>query len=186
MAEPNDLPTDSELASRAAVSLGSNFLHLARAPIQEALIYFRTALPPQFDPGVFRALFRTERMASYAQMDETRNFEQTVQFDPKSGSSSSGSVKDRGLDKVVFRSADQLNFAQFRRDGFVFSRLRPYTSWEAIFSEAWRLWQIYREVAAPAELSRIGTRFINRMSITLDSNDLRLYLHAPPLYCLSG
>ncbi len=41
------------------------------------------------------------------------------------------------------KTPDRLNVAQFRRDGFTFNRLRPYTKWEEIRPEALRLWQLY-------------------------------------------
>jgi uncharacterized protein (TIGR04255 family) len=70
--------------------------------------------------------------------------------------------------------------AQFRIDGFTFSKLEPYTTWDAVFAEASRLWQRYVEIAAPLEVSRIAVRYINRLKLPGPAT-LGRYLEAPPV-----
>jgi uncharacterized protein (TIGR04255 family) len=69
--------------------------------------------------------------------------------------------------------------AQFRVDGFTFSKLEPYTTWEEVFAEALRLWAIYRRLAEPAQVSRLAVRYINRLQLT-GMTDIGQYLEAPP------
>ena len=64
-----------------------------------------------------------------------------------------------------FRSTDEKHIAQFNRDGFVFSRLEPYLTWEELESEGKRLWNIYKDLAQPVEIQRLGLRFINRIKL---------------------
>ena len=68
---------------------------------------------------------------------------------------------------------------QFRINGFTFSRLEPYTTWDEVFGEAFRLWGVYLEKAQPLEVSRIAVRYINRLRVQ-GPTDLRQYLEAPP------
>jgi len=70
--------------------------------------------------------------------------------------------------------------AQFRIDGFTFSKLEPYTTWEEVFGEAHRLVKIYMEIARPLEMSRLAVRYINRLRVPGPA-DLRDYLEAPPI-----
>jgi uncharacterized protein (TIGR04255 family) len=70
--------------------------------------------------------------------------------------------------------------AQFRVDGFTFSKLEPYTTWEEVFGEAGRLWEIYVQTARPVEISRVAVRYINRLRLPGPA-ELRDYLEAPPV-----
>ena len=77
-----------------------------------------------------------------------------------------------------FEDADRLHVAQFTRNGFVFSRLKPYEDWEKFQAEARRLWCIYRELAEPSEVQRLGVRFINFISV--EPKDVATLLTLPP------
>lgn len=78
----------------------------------------------------------------------------------------------------VYRTTTEL--AQFRVDGFTFSKIEPYTTWEEVFEEAFRLWKVYVDAARPREVSRVAVRYINRMRLAAVS-DLGQYLESPPL-----
>jgi uncharacterized protein (TIGR04255 family) len=69
--------------------------------------------------------------------------------------------------------------AQFRVDGFTFSKLANYTNWEKVSEEAFRLWKVYVDAANPREVSRVAVRYINRMQLP-DVKDLGEYLESPP------
>jgi uncharacterized protein (TIGR04255 family) len=61
---------------------------------------------------------------------------------------------------------------QVRRDGFTFSLLSPYTSWNDLRTKTIAAWSRYVELAAPTGVRRLGLRYINRL--TLPAADLRL------------
>jgi uncharacterized protein (TIGR04255 family) len=88
--------------------------------------------------------------------------------------------QELGLQGYRFRSQDGLEIASFKQDGFSFSRLKPYTRWEQVFSEAERLWKSYVSAAAAEEVTRIALRFINRILLPLPIADFARYLTAPP------
>ena len=90
------------------------------------------------------------------------------------------SSHELGLQGYRFRSKDGLEVATFKVDGFSFSRLKPYTRWQEVFSEAERLWKIYVAAAGVEEVSRIALRYINRISLPLPITDFAIYLTAPP------
>ncbi len=89
-------------------------------------------------------------------------------------------ARDLGLRGFLFKSADGLNIAQFRVDGFTFNRLKPYTSWEEVFPEAIRLWRSYAATVSPEYVSRLALRYINRLNIPVPVEDFSLYLTSPP------
>src|SRR5258708_35248458 len=70
--------------------------------------------------------------------------------------------------------------AQFRIDGFTFSKLEPYTTWEEVFAEASRLWQLYVAKAQPPEVIRVAVGCINRLRVPGPA-DRSEDLAAPPL-----
>lgn len=152
--------------------------HLSKAPIVEAVIDFRVKLPSDFKLEVFHPL-RGRLAEDYPNVEEQQIIEQMVIQEP--GQVAEVSTRLSGIHGHRLLSKDGRNVAQLRRDGFTFSRLNPYTNWEDVFGEAWRLWGRYAETAKPAEVSRIAVRYINRMLLPLPFSDPREYLNAPPV-----
>jgi uncharacterized protein (TIGR04255 family) len=64
-------------------------------------------------------------------------------------------------------------------DGFTFSKIVPYTTWDKVFGEAFRLWKVYVHGARPRQVSRVAVRYINQMRLPA-VKDLGEYLEAPP------
>lgn len=150
--------------------------HLNNAPIVEAIIDFRVRLAPAFDVAGFASL-KEPLLVDYPIVQERRAFEAGVGV---AGKQVQQMFEDKGLLGYLFRSGDEKNVAQFRRDGFTFSRLKPYTEWETVRGEAKRLWELYRAAASPEIVTRIAVRYINQLSIPLPVNDFADYLTAPP------
>ncbi len=88
--------------------------------------------------------------------------------------------QDLGIYAYRFESVDGKNIAVFKRDGFSFSRLKPYTDWQSVSSEARRLWETYARMAELNNITRIAVRYINHLEIPLPISDFRDYLTAPP------
>lgn len=87
-----------------------------------------------------------------------------LRIDPKSGV-----VLQHEAQLLGYRLANstQSCIAQVRTNGFAFSRLAPYESWEEWKDEAHRLWNVYRSAVVPDEVKRIAVRYINRVDIPL-------------------
>ena len=79
-----------------------------------------------------------------------------------------------------YSSEDKLNIAQFRMDGFTFSRLEPYNNWDEMKAEAARLWKIYADAVSPDPITRVGVRYVNVLKLPLGT-ELAEYLTAPPV-----
>jgi len=151
--------------------------HLNNAPIVEAIIDFRVKLPSGYNVTEFSSLKKT-LSKDYPQMNESWTFEEEIMV---KGKQIEQIVKDRGLRGYFFKSSDGKNVAQFREDGFTLSRLKPYSDWETVLAEAKKLWSLYLKTASPELITRLATRYINRMDIPLPINNFRQYLTAPPI-----
>ena len=66
-------------------------------------------------------------------------------------------------------------------DGFTFSRLHPYITWEQLRDEAYRLWKIYVDITSPELIHRVAVRYINNLSIPMPIGDFGDCLVSPPV-----
>jgi uncharacterized protein (TIGR04255 family) len=147
--------------------------HLRNAPIAEAVVDFRVVpredvtaetfanLQARLGPGYTDAILMQSFQAQFG-MDQGR----FVAPPPITSA-------------VGWRYGSTTLVAQFRVDGFTFSKLEPYTTWEQVFGEAMRGWGLYVELAQPLEVSRLAVRYINRLRVPGPA-DLREYLTSPP------
>jgi len=150
--------------------------HLSRAPIVEAVIDFRVLSREGIAPDQFSNL--GSRIGDqYEAPSPLRRFE--ARFGVERGRSMATTQTEAYLG-WLYQSRRNATVAQFRVDGFTFSKLEPYTRWEAVFGEARRLWSIYVQVAQPREVSRLAVRYINRLRFPAPV-ELDQYLSAPPV-----
>ena len=138
------------------------FENLPRAPIVEAVIEIRSRATQTLEESPFRSTLEP-RLAGYGFLDSLRGFYGEVKLE--GGRAPTQKVGDLGWMGLRFRSMDGKHIAQFKLDGFVFSRLEPYLTWAALESESKRLWNIYKGLARPVEIQRLGLRFINRVKL---------------------
>jgi uncharacterized protein (TIGR04255 family) len=87
---------------------------------------------------------------------------------------------DHGLVGYRVDSADGQHVAQFRTDGFTFSRLPPYETFDQMRDQARRLWAIYSGCLKPENVTRLAVRYINVMELPMGGFDFREFLTAPP------
>jgi uncharacterized protein (TIGR04255 family) len=149
--------------------------HLRNAPILEANVDFRVTMSKGFDVQAFRNL--ADVLPGYPTVEAWHRLQTSFTF--REGRPEPP-VSETGPGGYVYRSADAFSVAQFRIDGFTYSRLRPYTSWDDIYPEVIRLWGVYRRVGRPEACSRIGVRYINKIELPDGTVELNDYLIAPP------
>ena len=162
------------------MSDGLRYPHLPRAPIVEAIIDWRAKLAPGFD--VLKLKEAAHALSpKYSFVDEQRLFQFKFKYASKQslGTDPQQTSQDLGIQGYRFRSGDKLEIAVLKPTGFSFSRLKPYTNWDSVFGEAQRIWQIYRSVARPEEVTRIAVRYINRIGLSMPVGDFSRYLIKP-------
>ncbi len=159
------------------IDTSEEFPRLSRAPIVEATLEFRCRAEATWEEAVILEQLKS-RLPDYPLALAQRAFQQEFQFGLNQPAQ--GTYQDLGLKGFRFQSKDNLQITQFNRDGFAFSRLQPYESWQHFSLEAFRLWEIYAELARPTQIQRLGLRFINRINLEPEQGTLDHYLSAPP------
>ncbi len=164
--------------TKLTINISERFQHLPRAPIVEAVIDIRARAVTALEEALVKPQLEA-KLSGYQVLDSQREIEHgfTLEGDKPPGLM----IRDLGWKGLRFQSADKKHIAQFNRDGFVFSRLEPYQSWEQLYDEGMRLWRVYVELTQPVEIHRIGLRYINR--IQLPPGELRFedYMEAAPV-----
>jgi uncharacterized protein (TIGR04255 family) len=147
--------------------------HYERAPITEALIDIRVE-PSQIRFEDLQGL--GTHLDDYP-VQETRNFEAvTIQF-----GTGIAPTREQKPWSIVFRNKDNNQVAQFRVDGFTFSRLEPYQDWEHLRDEAKRLWDIYCRATEPRKILRVAVRYINVLNLPGEKVEPEEYLNIFPV-----
>ncbi len=150
--------------------------HLSNAPITEAIIQIRCNLAGEFDVESF-AQCHSDFPDEFNQGEPIS--EGSVKIEFRAG-------RPTKLDQFVdesagykFVSADKSKTVFFRKGSFTFSRAAPYDNWSEFSSTARALWESYRSCVGSYQVTRISTRFINRLDLPLPL-DFDEYLVAGP------
>ena len=78
-------------------------------------------------------------------------------------------------------SANEKQIFQATLDGFSFSLLAPYSSWDEFSKEAHRLWEIYRKIVRGSmEYTRVALRYINQIDIPMLSVEMSEFFSIYP------
>lgn len=88
----------------------------------------------------------------------------------------------QGLSAFQFLSTDEKEIVQVRTGGFSYNRLSPYTSLDDYLPEISRCWDVFRDLASPVQIRKIGLRYINRILLPLNQGVVKLddYLKVSP------
>ena len=144
------------------------------APITEAVLDIRTRLEK---PSLERlAGIRDARYPNLFQTPNLMAFTFAVNEGQPSLDTSSQALG------FSYRSDEEKDIFQVRRDGFTHNRLPPYTEWGSFSAEARRLWLVYKEGALPAEVEWISLNYINEIYVpfaTSFENYFRTYVEVP-------
>ena len=62
-----------------------------------------------------------------------------------------------------FLKRDRCQLVQFRKQGFCFNRLAPYSGLEEYVPKIERTWGLFRELRNPVRVQKVSLRFINRI-----------------------
>lgn len=158
-----------------SINLAETFPHLSKAPIVEAVIDIRVVPSVKWDEICLQSDLE-QRLPDFPKVEPLRQaiYQLTI------GKQNNPTVEDLGCVGFKCQSSDNLHIAQFNREAFVFSRLKPYLDWAQLRQEALRLWAIYFELLKPREVIRIGLRFINCIYIMQAKVELSDYYRHPP------
>lgn len=148
--------------------------HLKNAPITEALIDFRVVLPADATLTHLRELGQ-KISATYPNVKDFYKIQAEIIIDRSQSATSS-----REQIGYQYTSKDGINVFLATVEGFTFSQLKPYKTWEDLKAKGLGLWDEYQEAIRPESITRIALRYVNRLELPLDLRDFKDYLTAPP------
>jgi uncharacterized protein (TIGR04255 family) len=146
--------------------------HLTRAPITEGLIDFRVEAPADVNVDRLLAAIADRGNFGYTAKGPIVRSEFGFSLEARQAHASSTSIG------VRLHSPDERHVALLSIEGFTFSRLEPYQSWEDLLREARPLWEGYVQCLGPGSITRAATRYIN--NLRLPSTELEHFLHLAP------
>ncbi len=158
-----------------SIDLTVKFPHLSKAPIVEAALEIRVVPSVKWNETSLQSELK-RRLPDFPKVETLRQAKYQIPV----GKQNSPTVEDFGCVGFKLHSSDNLHIAQFNKEAFVFSRLKPYIDWGQLSGEALRLWAIYYELLKPREVIRVGLRFINRIAIKQEKIELDDYYKYPP------
>jgi uncharacterized protein (TIGR04255 family) len=139
-------------------------LRFKNPPIVEAVIFFEVAALPASAIDDFQSSSEAMRTVGYELPETVTKHELEIKFE---GAVPSFGGKGSSAHGLKFKRADGLYAVQFNRDGFVFSRLERYDTWEEFRFECTKIWRIYSAVSGVADVKSYGVRYINKIYIPL-------------------
>jgi len=146
--------------------------HLPHAPITEAILDIACTLPANVDHESL-AGYQSKLGGRYPGKQVRNQWKSVLEV---SGSGPPIAKSDGGPIGYLFRTADTKQVVQARLNGFTFSRLQPYVSWDALSAEARLLWDAFVAFAKPTNVTRIAVRYINKMPLPLPISDFKEYV----------
>lgn len=149
--------------------------HLAKAPIVEGLIDIQVR--PGADKGLEKlSALRDSLKTSYSSAVDLHAYQAQVKLDE--GRVSTEHAESQRIGYRLERQAPPFVLL-LRKNGFTCSRLTPYDNWESLVAEARPRFDQYCAAVGPKAVTRVATRFINRIEMPTMGLDFEDYLAAP-------
>jgi uncharacterized protein (TIGR04255 family) len=131
-----------------SIDLTETFQHLSKAPIVEAAIDIRVVPSVKWNEADLQGELK-RYLPDFPKVEPLRQ----ARYKLPIGGQNNPIIEDLGCIGFKVHSINELHIAQFNKDAFVFSRLKPYENWGQLSSEALRLLAIYYELLKPEEVS---------------------------------
>jgi uncharacterized protein (TIGR04255 family) len=147
-----------------------------KPPIVEAIFDVQVTLPDDFVFSDFE-LFHKRVRETYKEKKVTKEVSAT--FTVKKASEPQMKQTERPLGYIL-RNNDEGKVVQARVNGFTFSKLKPYSSWDEFSDEAFRLWDEYSKLTKPIKVSRIALRYINKIVLPRSMSKFQEYVKTTP------
>ncbi|MBD0262408.1 MAG: TIGR04255 family protein [Tolypothrix sp. Co-bin9] len=151
-------------------------------PITEAILDITVTLHDDFNDEVLLA-FHKDIREDFPHIQKRMAFQGGFEFNlekPEEINPQLFSISNKP-EGYIFVSHDQKRIIQARLNGFTFSRLKPYESWETFYREAYKLWQQYAQITSPREVIRLALRYVNQIMIPAEGTiELKDYVKTLP------
>jgi uncharacterized protein (TIGR04255 family) len=159
------------------IDLSKVFPTLPNAPIVEASLGIQARAEGTWEAPVVSDKIKAI-LPDYAKLASQNQVAQEIRLEPSKLPQTT--TQDLGWNGFRIQSEVKPHIAQFNRDGFLFSRLHPYETWENFTREALRLWRVYVDLAKPTQVQRISLRYINKIGLPPNNMQFEDYLQPAP------
>lgn len=134
----------------------------SKAPIREAVLDIRvTGLENQSFED-FHSLFEKEKIASeYPNKRQINSLQGS--FTIKSDNTRTEEEVKSNFYGLIFSSEKNNRQVQFRKDGYTYNFLAPYSNWDEFKGESRLLWDMFIEKFPNLKVERMALRYINRI-----------------------
>ncbi|GAB3814542.1 TIGR04255 family protein [Kribbella italica] len=146
----------------------SSGTHYAKAPIVEAILEFQVESPLS---DLDELLPLADRLEGWSDATHDYLLASEVALSP-----AGAEVASPQHVAHIFSRADQARTLHAALDRCAYSWGANYETWEELASEAVAAWEVYRDLAKPTHLRRIGTRFVNVIDIPSTVVEIKDYL----------
>lgn len=149
---------------------------IAAPPIVEAVVDFDCDMPIELDLRKQQVFILKEVSPEYPRVEPIHRVDFSFQFD----TSDITSEIEQSLEALRFHSEDGKQIIQYRRTGFSFNRLAPYSSFDDYSDEIQKRWMQFLQLAKPVVLRTLRLRYINTLNIPIKDGqvDLAQYLNS--------
>lgn len=141
-------------------------VHLDNSPIREAVIDFRF----NFTSPVDLAGLDSSCAALGSEYPTKEVIDLNSLFFDMSADNKPKFEHTKGIVGYRLISDKKDAIIQFRVDGFTFSKMRPYTSWEDVTERVKRAYGVYIGAVKADKITRIATRYINFIPLGASEN----------------
>lgn len=139
----------------------SEFPHLERAPIREAVLDIKVD-PREDITSEVLATFVEGVKNDFPERRPIQSFQ--AEFEVSSGAAGVRSIPPQLLGTICWNDA-KTRAVQGRLDGFTVNHVQSYESWTVLRQQAWALWRQYVEIVKPTKVVRCALRYINRLEL---------------------
>ncbi len=149
--------------------------HYDRAPIKEAIIDIQIESSSSLTPMAFE---RPQTLLSLGYSEHQKVIVNQLRGQMEEEKLTATASQD--LMGYAFIDVDRRHVVQFRVNGFTFSRVAPYESWQQLRNEANTLWGVYRQIVGDLRMIRIGLRYVNQLDLPTPIRDFRDFIRVYP------
>jgi uncharacterized protein (TIGR04255 family) len=153
-----------------------------KPPIEEAVCDLQFAPGTDWDPTMPGRIYEKLRGTYNEKPRQQQVIEAQLQGAAADGSPSVSLQHRFGKTRVQLLADGGTKIVGVGADQLSIHILRPYSDWEAFRPRISEALRAYQEVAEPEGISRVGLRYINRISLEGATPDLAKYFTIPPSF----
>ncbi len=144
---------------------------LKKAPIAEAIVDWNGVVPAEWKMGEVKDTLLTILRQDFPHYQEKNVIEANVFFPPNASPElAAGSPQE--IFAHQFWNEKRTRLVQYRKDGFSFNMLPPYTTFEDEMPLMRKEWERYQALVPDFQLKEVKLRFINRIVLPMSEEFL--------------